>query len=72
MANYLTIPEAAELLRIAERTLYTLARQGKFPAMKVGNQWRVDREALKEWGRTGGDPPAVKRAATGGMDESTI
>lgn len=72
MADYLTIPEAAALLRVAERTLYTLARQGKFPAMKVGNQWRVDREALKEWGRTGGDPPAVKSAALGGKDEPII
>ena len=62
----MTIPEAAAMLRVAERTLYSLAREGRFPAMKVGNQWRVDREALKEWGRTGGDPPVVKKEASGG------
>lgn len=60
--EFLTIPEAAKLLRIAERTLYTLARERRFPAMKVGDQWRISRAALDEWGRTGGAPPvAVKK-----------
>ena len=71
-SNYLTIPEAAALLRVAERTLYTLCRQGKFPAMKVGNQWRVDREVLREWGRIGGGPPSMKQDAAGGNDDPFI
>jgi excisionase family DNA binding protein len=36
----LTIPEVARLLRIGQRTAYTLAREGKLPAVRIGNQWR--------------------------------
>lgn len=31
-ADILTIPEVAELLRIAEKTVYTLAQRGEIPA----------------------------------------
>jgi len=48
-AEFLTIPEVAKLLRVGERTAYGLARDGKLPAIKVGNQWRVRRTALEEW-----------------------
>jgi len=63
--EYLTIPEVAELLRITERTAYSLAREGKLPAMKVGNRWRVARATLEEWSRTGGLPPSVDAEADG-------
>ncbi len=44
---FLTIDEAAGLLRISPRSAYTLARRGELAgAVKVGNQWRVDRDAL--------------------------
>jgi excisionase family DNA binding protein len=47
---FLTIEEAAELLRISPRSAYTLAREsGLAGAVKVGNQWRVDRDALMAW-----------------------
>ena len=53
--TFLTIPEAARLLRVAERTVYTLARRGDLPgAVKVGNQWRIDRETLMNWVRRQG------------------
>lgn len=61
--EYLTIPEVAELLRITGRTAYSLAREGKLPAIKVGNQWRVARGTLQEWSRTGGPPPSVDAEA---------
>jgi excisionase family DNA binding protein len=49
-AEFLTIPEVAALLRIGERTTYDLARQGKLGgAVKVGSQWRVDRQAFRRW-----------------------
>ena len=47
---FLTIDEAADPLRISPRSAYTLAREGRLAgAVKVGNQWRVDRGALMAW-----------------------
>ena len=42
----MTIEEAAQYLRFHPSTVYRLARRGKLPAVKVGKQWRLDREAL--------------------------
>lgn len=47
--DILTIPEVAELLRIAEKTVYTLAQRGEIPAFKVGGQWRFSRGAIQTW-----------------------
>lgn len=47
--DILTIPEVAELLRIAEKTVYTLAQKGKLPAFKVGGQWRFSRSSIESW-----------------------
>ncbi len=48
--DIITIPEAAKLLRISERTAYDLARDGKLAgAIKVGSQWRIDRGVLIAW-----------------------
>lgn len=47
--DILTIPEVAELLRIAEKTVYTLAQRGEIPAFKVGGQWRFSRGAIQGW-----------------------
>jgi len=30
-------------------TVYRLAKQGKLPAFKVGNQWRFSEVRLEEW-----------------------
>lgn len=40
--EFLTVPEAAKLLRIGENTAYELVRQGRLPAMKVGNRLHGD------------------------------
>ena len=48
--DFLTIQEVAKLLRIGQRTTYDLARRGRLGgAIKVGNQWRVDRAAFRRW-----------------------
>jgi excisionase family DNA binding protein len=39
----LTLPEVAELLKIAEKTVYTLAQKHQLPAFKVRGQWRFKR-----------------------------
>ena len=52
--DILTIEEAAEYLQLGKRSLYKLAKAGKIPAKMVLNKWRFEREALREWVRTGG------------------
>ena len=38
----LTGPEAADRLRISERTLYTLREQGEVPAVRIGSRVLYD------------------------------
>ncbi len=67
--TFLTIPEAARLLRVAERTVYTLARRGDLPgAVKVGNQWRIDRTTLMEWVRGQARETRERSHHSGGTD----
>ena len=62
MPEYMTIPEVCEFLRLGERTVYEKCRSGELPgAVKVGNQWRVDREKLQAWLDQGGAAPSPQR-----------
>jgi len=64
MPEYLTIPEVCTLLRLAEKTVYTMCREGRLPgAVKVGNQWRVEHEKLRAWLDAGGAKESPKRGA---------
>ena len=45
----LTLPEVAQLLKIADKTVYTMAQKGDLPAFKVGGQWRFRRADLDSW-----------------------
>ncbi len=45
----LTLPEVAQLLKVAEKTVYTMAQRGDLPAFKVGGQWRFRRADLDDW-----------------------
>ena len=48
--TFMTIEEVAELLRISSRSVYNMAQTGELPgAIKIGNQWRINRELLMEW-----------------------
>jgi excisionase family DNA binding protein len=55
MHEVMTAAEAAEYLRLHVKTLCRLARMGKVPACKVGNEWRFVKETLDRWLRTWGD-----------------
>ncbi len=59
----LTLPEVAQLLKVAEKTVYTMAQKGVLPAFKVGGQWRFRRADLDAW-----IDAKTRRAA--GMEES--
>ena len=45
----LTLPEVARLLKIADKTVYTMAQKGELPAFKVRGQWRFKREDIDSW-----------------------
>lgn len=45
----LTLPEVAQLLKVAEKTVYTMAQKGEIPAFKVRGQWRFRRVDLDGW-----------------------
>jgi excisionase family DNA binding protein len=45
----LTIREVAALLKIGEKTAYTMAQSGELPGFKVRGQWRFRRIELDRW-----------------------
>lgn len=45
----LTLPEVAQLLKVAEKTVYSMAQKGQLPAFKVGGQWRFKRVDIDLW-----------------------
>ena len=45
----LTVSEVAGLLKVAEKTVYTMAQQGELPAFKVLGQWRFRLTDLEAW-----------------------
>ena len=45
----LTLPEVAVLLKVAEKTVYTMARSGQIPAFKVRGQWRFKHDDIDGW-----------------------
>ena len=45
----LTLKEVAEYLKLAEKTAYRLAAEGKLPGFKVGGSWRFKREDVLLW-----------------------
>ena len=47
--SILTLPEVAGLLKVAEKTVYTMAQRGQLPAFKVRGQWRFRRSDLDHW-----------------------
>jgi excisionase family DNA binding protein len=45
----MTLPEVAEYLGMAERTIYVWAQQAKIPAFKLGASWRFRRGEIDSW-----------------------
>ena len=47
--KFLTLVEAAEILRVSKRTLLRMIKQKKIPSLKVGGQWRILERRLTKW-----------------------
>jgi excisionase family DNA binding protein len=45
----LTIKDVAALLKVGEKTIYSMAQSGELPAFKVRGQWRFSRKDLDAW-----------------------
>ena len=45
----LTLQDVARLLKVHEKTVYTMARSGELPGFKVRGQWRFKRADLDDW-----------------------
>ena len=47
--DILTIKEVAALLKVADKTIYSMAQRGEIPAFKVRGQWRLRRQDIDAW-----------------------
>jgi len=45
----LTLKEVAAYLKLAEKTAYKLAAEGKLPGFKVGGSWRFKAKDVERW-----------------------
>lgn len=43
------IREVAALLKVGEKTAYSMAQAGELPAFKVRGQWRFSRKDIDTW-----------------------
>ncbi len=60
----LTLKEVAHLLKVAEKTVYTMSQNKELPAFKVRGQWRFRREDIDSW-----IDEQTKRKAAGGTSD---
>ena len=47
--DIMTIKEVSEYLKLAEKTAYRLAAQGKIPGFKIGGSWRFRKSEIDKW-----------------------
>ena len=56
-----TAEEIATYLRVHPYTVKRLARKGKIPGFKVGEQWRFDVKEIDAWRKNQGKPKITKK-----------
>jgi len=52
LGDYLTIIQAAEVLKLHPETVKRLCRQGDIPATKIRNTWLIHKEVLANFAST--------------------
>lgn len=45
----MTIPEAAQFLRLSRAQVYAMAQRGELPCVRLGRSVRVRRDRLADW-----------------------
>lgn len=48
-AEILTLPPSARLLKVVEKTVYTMAQNVQIPTLKANRQWRFKRADMNRW-----------------------
>ena len=48
-AKWLSLDETATYLRMGKTALYTLAREGRIPARKIGKKWVFEKARVDAW-----------------------
>jgi len=54
LPHWITTEEAADFLRIPEKTVQQLCREGRMPGTKLGKHWRINKYKLNAWMSKGG------------------
>ena len=45
----LKLKDVTALLKVSEKTVYSMAQTGELPAFKIRGQWRFSRKDIDEW-----------------------
>ena len=45
----LKVKDVAALLKVGEKTVYSMAQSGELPGFKVRGQWRFSRKDIEDW-----------------------
>ena len=59
----MTVKEGADYLKIAEKTAYRFASEGKVLGFKVGSAWRFKKEEIDAW---------IKRQSEGNTEKKDV
>jgi excisionase family DNA binding protein len=60
----LTLVEVAHLLKVAEKTVYTMAQNAELPCFKVRGQWRFRKVDIDAWIAAQVESPHARAAST--------
>ncbi len=64
-ALWLTVPEAAAVMRLGRNRVYQLCQQGKLPHRRVGVTIHIRREVAETWTGEESPAPTAKLKAVG-------
>lgn len=56
-----TTDEVQELLKVTKRTLYNYIKAGQIKAIKMGRNWRITEDALKDFLEKGTETDYLKK-----------
>ncbi len=63
VADLLTTGQVQGLLRVDRTTIYRMVEDGRLPAIRVGKQWRFEKDEIEHWLQDQASPTAAVLAA---------